>query len=78
MTWHIYRYPPFGYLDMRKHIIVKSTHYKEFANIQLIYNPFLVVITTCDLLQCLVTLDKSHKILIVINNTWHQIAKTIA
>ncbi len=29
-----------------------------------IYDSFLIIIMTCDLLQCLVVLDKSHKILI--------------
>jgi hypothetical protein len=53
-------------------------HYKEFANIQLDLQLILVIITTCDLLQCLVALNKSHKILVAKDNMWHQVAKVVA
>jgi hypothetical protein len=42
-----------------------------------IYNSFLVIITTCELLQCLVTLDKTHKIPLTKDNTWHQVIMVV-
>ncbi len=53
---------------------VSITHTRNLQINDLIYDLFFIVITTFELLQGPITLDKLHKILVTKENTWHQIA----
>jgi hypothetical protein len=58
---------------------IKTFHITRNLQINdLIYDWFLVINDTCNLLQCLIALDKLHKLSIVKENMWHLVEKTIA
>jgi hypothetical protein len=67
----------YGRIQLTTQLTPIIKHYKEFTNIRLDIQFILSCHYHMQLATCLVILNKSHKILIMKDNTWHQVAMVI-